>query len=39
MNAVAEDASPSVEDKALFERQIQEKKIKVLVFNNQTNST
>ncbi len=37
MNAVAEDASPSVQDVALFQQQIQEKKIKVLVYNNQTN--
>jgi zinc/manganese transport system substrate-binding protein len=37
MNAVAEDANPSVQDVALFQRQIKEKKIKVLVYNNQTN--
>ena len=36
MNAVAEDANPSVQDVALFQQQIQEKKIKVLVYNNQT---
>ena len=39
MNAVAEDANPSVEDVALFQEQIKEEKIKVLVYNNQTNST
>ena len=38
MSAVAEDAEPSAEDKALFLQQIREKRIKVLVFNNQTNS-
>jgi zinc/manganese transport system substrate-binding protein len=37
MNAVAEDANPSVKDVALFQQQIKEKKIKVLVYNNQTN--
>jgi zinc/manganese transport system substrate-binding protein len=37
MNAVAEDANPSVHDVALFQQQIKEKKIKVLVYNNQTN--
>jgi zinc/manganese transport system substrate-binding protein len=36
MNAVAEDANPSVRDVALFEQQIKDKKIKVLVYNNQT---
>jgi hypothetical protein len=36
MNAVAEDANPSVHDVALFQQQIKEKKIKALVFNNQT---
>jgi zinc/manganese transport system substrate-binding protein len=36
MNAIAEDASPSVQDVALFQQQIREKKIKVLVYNNQT---
>ena len=36
MNAVSEDANPSVQDVALFQQQIQEKKIKVLVYNNQT---
>jgi zinc/manganese transport system substrate-binding protein len=36
MNAVAEDANPSVQDVALFQQQINEKKIKVLVYNNQT---
>lgn len=39
MNAVSEDASPSVRDVALFQEQIRNKKIKVLVYNNQTNST
>jgi len=39
MNAVSEDASPSVQDVALFQEQIKGKKIKVLVYNNQTNST
>ena len=38
MNAVAEDGRPSVRDIALFHEQIEEKKIKVLVYNNQTNS-
>ena len=37
MNAVAEDANPSVQDVALFQQQIKEKMIKVLVYNNQTN--
>jgi zinc/manganese transport system substrate-binding protein len=37
MNAVAEDANPSVQDVARFQQQIKEKKIKVLVYNNQTN--
>ena len=37
MNAVAEDANPSVQDVALFQQQIKEKRIKVLVYNNQTN--
>ncbi len=36
MNAVSEDANPSVQDVALFQGQIREKKIKVLVYNNQT---
>ncbi len=38
MNAVSEDASPSVQDVALFQEQIKGKKIKLLVYNNQTNS-
>jgi zinc/manganese transport system substrate-binding protein len=37
MNAVAEDANPSVQDVAQFQQQIKDKKIKVLVYNNQTN--
>ncbi len=37
MNAVAEDASPSVQDVALFHDQVKGKKIKILVYNNQTN--
>jgi zinc/manganese transport system substrate-binding protein len=37
MNAVAEDATPSVQDVSLFQRQIKEKKIKTLIYNNQTN--
>ena len=36
MNAVAEDATPTVRDVALFQQQIKDKKIKVLVYNNQT---
>ena len=39
MKAVAEDAAPSVQDKALFEHQIKDKKIKVLVYNNQTSGS
>lgn len=39
MNAVAEDAAPSVKDLARFKQQIQEKQIKVLVYNNQTSGT
>jgi zinc/manganese transport system substrate-binding protein len=35
MNAVAEDANPSVQDVTLFQEQIKGKKIKVLVYNNQ----
>ena len=39
MNAVAEDAKPSVQDVAVFQDQIKNKKIKVLVYNNQTNGS
>ncbi len=39
MNAVAEDAEPSVQDIALFRRQIRDKQIKVLVYNNQTSGS
>ena len=39
MKAVAEDANPSVQDVALFQDQIKNKKIEVLVFNNQTNGS
>ena len=39
MNAVAEDANPSVQDMALFQQQIKKKEIKVLVYNNQTSGS
>ncbi|HEX4590865.1 MAG TPA: zinc ABC transporter substrate-binding protein [Gemmataceae bacterium] len=39
MNAVAEDANPSVKDVALFQEQIKNQKIKVLIYNNQTSGS
>jgi zinc/manganese transport system substrate-binding protein len=39
MNAVAEDANPSVRDVDFFQRQIRDKKIKVLIYNNQTSGS
>ena len=38
MNAVSEDAEPSVQDVTLFQQQIKDNKIKILVYNNQTSS-
>jgi len=39
MNAVSEDANPSVRDVALFHQQIKAKKIKVLVYDSQSSGS